>query len=228
MTGKFILEIAVESTGAAVAAERGGANRIELCANLNAGGLTPSLELMREARNAVRVPIFAMVRPRAGDFVYAPEEFAEMRSSIGVARELKMDGVVFGILLGNRNIDVIRTKELIEFARPLPVTFHRVFDECNNLTHGLEDVISTGASRILTAGGASDVLAGIELLQMLLQAARERIVIMPGGGIQADNFARIKRSLGATEFHSGLGSVLPYGTQDFEGFEEAVRRLKQE
>jgi copper homeostasis protein len=226
MMGEFTLEIAVESTGAAIGAERGGADRIELCADLSAGGLSPSPEVMRETRNAVRVPIFAMIRPRDGNFVYTPEEFTQMRTSIGVARELKMDGVVLGILQGNKNIDVIRTKGLVDFASPMPVTFHRAFDECNDLTQGLEDVISTGATRILTSGGASDVLARIEVLQMLLQAARNRIVIMPGGGIQPANFLRIRQSLGAMEFHSGLGGVFSYGTEDFGGFEEAVRCLK--
>ncbi len=119
MNHKFILEISVESTGAALAAERGGADRIELCADLRNGGITPSSELMSEARTAVRLPIHAIIRPRAGNFVYTGEEFDEMKGSISLSRELKMDGVVFGILQKDNSIDVQRTKELVEFASPM-------------------------------------------------------------------------------------------------------------
>src|SRR5277367_6394161 len=127
MNGKFILEISVESEGAARAAERGGANRIELCADLRVGGLTPSREMMCEVRGTVRLPIHAMIRPRAGNFVYSDEEFAQMKDSIALAHELKMDGVVLGILREDRTIDAPRTRELVDLARPMEATFHRAF-----------------------------------------------------------------------------------------------------
>jgi copper homeostasis protein len=228
MNGKFILEITVESTGAALAAERGGADRIELCADLRSGGLTPSRELMNEARTAVRLPIHVMIRPRAWNFVYNDEEFAEMKGTIALARELKMDGVVFGILRADNTIDSLRTRALVEFAKPLQVTFHRAFDKCNDLLAGLEDGIATGANRILTSGGAKDVVEGIEPLRTLLKRAGKRIVIMPGGGIQPANFAGIQKALGATEYHSGLGTLMAYGSADLAAFEQRVGRLKYE
>src|SRR5271165_3003474 len=178
MKGKFILEVAVESTVAARAAERGGADRIELCADLCAGGITPSLEILREARDAVAVPMHVMLRPRLGNFEYNSGEFAEMKASIALAREHKMDGVVLGILQSDKSVDVERTRELVELALPMQVTFHRAFDECRDLLNALEDVISTGVTRILTSGGECDVLEGIERLQTLLRAAGERIVVM--------------------------------------------------
>src|SRR5882724_1766369 len=140
VTGRFVLEMSVESVATAVAAERGGANRVELCAELAVGGVTPSEELMREVRAAVKLPVFAMIRPRAGDFFYSSEEFAAMRDSIAQAKKLQMDGVVLGILTNEGRLDVGRTRELVELAKPLPVTFHRAFDECANQMTALEDV----------------------------------------------------------------------------------------
>ncbi|MBV9887194.1 MAG: copper homeostasis protein CutC, partial [Acidobacteria bacterium] len=145
-SGRVVVEISVESIERAVAAERGGASRIELCGSLEIGGVTPSVELMREARASVWAPIFAMVRPRGGDFVYSTAEFEEMRASIEAARVAGMDGVVLGLLRRDGRVDVERTAELIRAAAPLPVTFHRAFDESADLFVGLEDVVATGAS----------------------------------------------------------------------------------
>ncbi len=225
MKQKLILEIAIESVRAAVAAERGGADRVELCADLNCGGLTPSAEMMTEARASLRIPIHAMIRPRAGDFCYADEEFSAMKESINLARRMKMDGVVLGILRNDHSIDVERTKELVERARPMKVTFHRAFDECKDLLHGMEEVIRTGADRILTSGGAPDAVVGRVTLRKLVEMAGERIVIMPGAGITPDNFTAVALAIGAREYHSGLGRVLRYGSKDFSQFEEEVRKL---
>ncbi len=226
MQDEFTLEIAVESTGAALAAERGGADRIELCADLRNGGLTPSPKMMRDARESLRLPIHAIIRPRAGDFVYSQDEFAQMKSSITLARDMKMDGVVLGILTPAQTIDVERTSELINFAEPMPVSFHRAFDECKNLTDALEDAIATGAARILTAGGARNVLEGLDAIVALQRAARNRVLIMPGGGIHLGNFAQIRQATKATEFHCGLGTVMDYGTSNLLAFEIAVWGLK--
>lgn len=227
MIGKFILEVGVESAGAAAAAERGGADRIELCADLHVGGLTPSREIMREARSAVRLPIHAMIRPRAGNFVYSDEEFAQMKASMVLARDLKMDGIVLGILQGNKTVDVSRTRELIDLASPMQATFHRAFDQCSDLSIVLEAVVKTGAKRILTSGGARNALEGAGKLHLLVKSAKNRIVIMPGGGINPENVGRLLTVTGATELHSGLGSVFPYGTEDDSGFEAGVRRMKE-
>src|SRR5215472_4878922 len=129
MTRKYLLEISVDGVEKAAAAERGGADRIELCADLSVGGLTPSRELLHAVRDKVNIPIYSMIRPRAGDFVYSDAEFAGMERSIAVATECGMDGVVLGVLKKSRRIDIVRTRRLVDLARPLPVTFHRAFDE---------------------------------------------------------------------------------------------------
>jgi copper homeostasis protein len=220
-----LLEISAETSEAAAAAERGGARRVELCAELRVGGLTPGQELMRRVRQMVRVPIFAMVRPRAGDFVYSSGEFERMQADIETARRARMDGIVLGILTRERAVDVARTRELVNFARPLPVTFHRAFDDVADLDAGLEDVIETGAARILTSGGAAAAPAALDRLTRLVAAAKERIIILPGGGINASNVLQVARKTGAREIHSGLGSVLAYGQEDYKLFEDEVRKL---
>ncbi len=225
MKHKLILEITVESVAAARAAEHAGADRIELCAELDCGGLTPSPTLMCKARSAVQIPVFSMIRPRPGNFRHTDEEFCAMKEAIELARERKMDGVVFGILRDDGTVDVKRTRELVERARPMSVTFHRAFDECKDLMRALEDVIETGADRVLTSGGKPDVLRGAQILQTLVRTAGERITIVPGSGITPDNFAWVQNAMDAHEFHSGLGQILPYGSGDTDFFEEQVRKL---
>jgi copper homeostasis protein len=224
---KCLLEISVESPETAMAAERGGADRIELCGNLSIGGVTPDAELLRPVRAHIRIPIFSMVRPRAGDFFYSGAEFSEMRRSITDAKESGMDGVVLGILTRDHRIDVERTRQLVEFAKPLPVTYHRAFDEAADLLQGLEDVIQSGAKRILTSGGAKSALDGAAVLAKLIEAAGQRIVIMPGAGIRAANIVEVARQTRAREFHSGLSSALPYESSEYRKFEEEVHKLAE-
>jgi len=221
----ILLEISVETAEAAAAAERGGAQRIELCAQLRLGGLTPSEGLMQMARAKVALPIFAMIRPRAGDFTYSAEALAQMRGEIDTAKQLGMDGIVLGLLTRDRSVDVERTRQLVKAAQPLPVTFHRAFDDAANLDAALEDVIATGARRILTSGGSPTAPAGIEKLARLVVAAKDRILILPGGGINASNAVDVAQQTGARELHSGLGSVLAYGQEDYGLFESEVRKL---
>jgi copper homeostasis protein len=221
----ILLEISVETVEAALGAVRGGAQRIELCADLSAGGLTPDEGLMQRARELVHVPIFTMIRPRAGDFVYSASEFGRMRADIELAKRAQMDGVVLGILTRGRGVDVERTRELVNLARPLAVTFHRAFDEVADLYTGLEEVIETGAERILTSGGAAGAPDGIETLARLVAAAKERNIVLPGGGINAANALQVAKQTGARELHSGLGSVLTYGQKDYKLFENEVRKL---
>jgi copper homeostasis protein len=222
---KYLLEISVETLEAAMAAERGGADRIELCGNLSVGGVTPDAELVRAVRAQVRIPIFSMVRPRAGDFVYSSAEFSEMRRSIVDAKDSGMDGVVLGVLTKERRVDVERTRELVEFAKPLPVTYHRAFDESADLRQALEDVIQSGAKRILTSGGAKSALKGAAMLAELVEAAADRIIVVPGAGLSAANIRGIAQRTKACEFHSGLSSVLPYGGKEHRKFEDEVRKL---
>lgn len=227
MRRKCLLEISVETLEAALAAERGGADRIELCGNLSVGGVTADAELLRAVRAQVHIPIFSMVRPRAGDFVYSSAEFSEMRRSITDVKESGMDGIVMGVLTKDHRVDVPRTRELIEFAKPLPVTYHRAFDEAANLQQALEDVIATGAKRILTSGGAKSALEGASVLAELIEDAGKRIVIVPGAGISAANILEVAQRTKAREFHSGLSSALPYGSSEYKKFKEEVRKLAQ-
>jgi copper homeostasis protein len=223
MSGR-VAEISVETEERAAAAERGGASRLELCAALEVGGLTPSAELMRAVRARVSIPIFAMVRPRRGDFFYSAAEFEEMRASIDVARAAGMDGVVLGILRADRSVDVERTAELVRAARTLPVTFHRAFDESAELFEALEDVIATGARRLLTSGGAAVAPEVVPRIAELVRRAGRRVVVMPGSGITAENVAGIAVATGATQFHAGLSTVV--GRDAGAGvFEREVRRV---
>jgi copper homeostasis protein len=225
MNGKCLLEISVETLEAALAAESGGADRVELCGDLSLGGVTPGADLLLAVRAKVRIPIFSMVRPRAGDFVYSSAEFAEMKRAISAAKESGVDGVVLGILTEKLRVDSERTRQLAEFAKPLPVTYHRAFDEAADLHQALEDVIESGSKRILTSGGAKSALEGAAMLAELIAAAGERIVIVPGAGISALNIEQVAQQTGALEFHSGLGVALPYGSKDYKKFEEEVRHL---
>jgi copper homeostasis protein len=227
MKRKYLLEISVESLEGAMAAERGGADRIELCGELSMGGITPSAALMSAARAQVHLPIFAMIRPRSGDFVYTRSEFAEMKRAILLAKEAGMHGVVLGILTQDRGVDVERTSELIEVAWPLPVTFHRAFDDAADLRRALEDVVQTRATRILTSGGAEGALAGAAVLAELVAAADDRIILVPGAGISVENAAEVLRRTRAGEIHSGLSSAMPYGSGDYAKFASEVRKLAE-
>lgn len=225
MNRKYILEISIESLEAALAAERGGADRVELCDNLSLGGLTPGTELMRTVRAQVRIPILVMIRARAGDFVYSDTEMTQMKRSIAEAKESGMDGVALGILTKDRRVDIERTRELVELARPLPVTYHRAFDETADLRQALEGAINAGAHRILTSGGAKDAPTGTAALAELVDNARDRIVIVPGAGINDANISHVVTKTRAREFHSGLSTALAYGSSDYKKFEIEVRKL---
>jgi copper homeostasis protein len=227
MNRKCLLEISVESLEAALAAERGGADRIELCQKLSVGGVTPSVDLVNAVRAHVHVPIFVMIRPRAGDFVYSAAEFVEMKRSIADAKQSGVEGVVLGILRKDRQIDLRRTRELVHLAGPVPVTFHRAFDEATDLRQALEEVIQAGAHRILTSGGAKSAPQGAAVLAELVAASGDRVVLVPGAGINASNVLQLAHQTGAREFHSGLSTALPYGSGNYRKFEEEVRQLAE-
>jgi len=206
MSDQSVLEICVETLDHAVAAERGGAQRIELCSDLPSGGVTPSAELMQSVRRQVSIPIHVLVRPRAGDFFYSDREFAAMQNDIRTAQQLGMNGVVLGVLRENGHIDVERTTSLVALAGPLSTTFHRAFDASENFDVSLEDVIRTGASRILTSGGRQRAMESLPNLARLAQMAQDRIVLMPGGGINSENLAAVAQTTLAREFHTSVGT----------------------
>ncbi|HWZ84539.1 MAG TPA: copper homeostasis protein CutC [Terriglobales bacterium] len=225
MVDPVILEICVESVAYAVAAERAGADRVELCVDLACGGVTPGGALMRAAREQVGIPIHALVRPRAGNFCYSDHEIETMHRDIDMAGEIGLNGIVLGVLDSEKKIDRERTRALVQYAHPIPVTFHRAFDQCPNLTAALEAVIETGAKRILTSGGKSCAPDGVVNLEHLVQAAQDRIIIMPGGGIRQRNVERILQT-GVREIHTSL-KVPNNPESDATRFESTVREFKQ-
>jgi copper homeostasis protein len=209
MIEPVLIEVCVDSIASAAAAERGGAQRVELCSDLLEGGITPSLGLLQSVRAAISLPLHVIVRPRGGDFCYSEEEFDVMRRDIEIAKRAGADGVVLGILLPSGRIDIARTRQLTELAMPMSVTFHRAFDMSADLQNSLTDVCQTGADRLLTSGGEPDCLQGTDAIAKLVQSARGRIHIMAGGGINAGNVAPILQRTGVTEIHVGVATAVP-------------------
>lgn len=207
------LEICLESVDSVIAADRGGAQRVELCANLLEGGTTPSAGTIRAARENAKIAINVMIRPRGGDFLYTETEFASMQHDIRAAKELGADGIVLGLLRADGTVDVERTRQLVELAHPLPVTFHRAIDVSRDLLEALEDVIATGAARVLTSGGQPSVVDGAAMVAKMVSAANDRIVVMPGCGIRPDNVLSILEQTGANEVHIALDEEIPSNMQ---------------
>jgi copper homeostasis protein len=198
------VEICVDSVESAIASASGGAERVELCSALGEGGITSSCGLIREVRAAVPIQLFVIIRPRGGNFVYSDSELEVMRKDIVAVKAMGVDGVVLGALTSDGEVDQPHTRELIQLARPLQVTFHRAFDVCRNMHRALEDVIATGADRILTSGGKADAVSGMNTIATLQRNAGQRIRIMAGGGIRASNVRRIALHAGIFELHTSL------------------------
>ena len=198
---EFKLEICVDSAVSALNAQSAGADRIELCDNLSEGGTTPGYGMIISARNNLSIGIHVLIRPRGGDFLYSDSEYDIMRRDIELCGENGIDGIVTGILLPNGTVDVERTARLIEFAYPMTATFHRAFDMCMDPVNGLEDIIATGASRLLTSGQQNKALDAVELIRQLVIQAGERLIVMPGGGIDETNAAQIITATKVKELH---------------------------
>ena len=202
----MIIEIVVYNIESAINAQAGGADRIELCDNPAEGGTTPSAGVMEVVRKNLNIDVFAMIRPRGGDFVYSAAEFYAMQRDIENCKRLSMDGVVLGILKPDGAIDKERCKKLIEAARPLKVTCHRAFDVTHDALQALEDCIEVGFDRILTSGRMRTAEEGVDLIKTLVEKAGGRISIMPGSGIHEGNAKAICTKTGVSEIHFSASS----------------------
>lgn len=196
------LEIACFNLDSALIAQENGADRVELCIQMNLGGTTPPIELIKQARNKLDIELYVMIRPRGGNFVYSKDEFDIMKNNIIEIKKLNVQGFVFGILNEDNTINKTQNKELVELANPFPCTFHRAFDEVLHPLMTLEEIIECGFQTILTSGNASNVNDGINQLEIVVQKANNRIAIMPGGGLRSSNLTEILHKTKATFFHS--------------------------
>jgi len=203
MTNKLLIEICANSAASALAAQQGGALRVELCGNLAQGGTTPSPGEIQVARKQLQIDLFVLIRPRSGDFLYSDTEFDVMLADIKYCIDAGCDGIVIGILNADGTVDKPRCATLINMAQQkgLGVTFHRAFDVCADMHQALEDIIELGCDRILTSGGKSKVIDASEKVRSLIKQAAGRIAIMPGSGIDEHNIATLVNTTGAKEIH---------------------------
>ncbi|WP_445719713.1 copper homeostasis protein CutC [Flavobacterium sp.] len=196
------IEIACFNLESALIAQKAGADRVELCANMSVGGTTPIIEIIKLAREHLTIDLYVMIRPRGGNFVYSDAEFEQIKSEIETIKKLGVNGFVFGILKEDNTINIEQNKALVELAKPFPCTFHRAFDAVSDLKKALEDVISCGFSTILTSGTFPNVMEGKEVLKQLVNQAKNRIEIMPGGGLRSTNISALDEMVNANWYHS--------------------------
>ena len=198
----FKLEVIGFNIESCLLAQAAGAHRIELCDNPGEGGTTPSYGFIKAVREKLQIELYPIIRPRGGDFLYSDAEFEVMKTDVKICKDLGSDGVVIGILNADGKVDKERCRELVALAYPLGVTFHRAFDRVKDAAKALEDVIEVGCERILTSGLVPNALDGAETLAALIKQADERIIIMPGSGVRADNIVELAQKTGAVEFHT--------------------------
>jgi copper homeostasis protein len=209
MNSDLILEVCVDSVESAVAAEQGGAQRVELCSNLLDGGVTPSSGLIATVRSRISIGLQVMIRPRGGDFDYSDDEFQIMQRDIVTAKQLGADGVVLGILNMDGRVDSGRTRRLVDLAAPLKVTYHRAFDMSSDLFLALEDLHATGVNTILTSGGKPTAIEGADILRRLVESSNGSVAIMAGGGIEDHNVGSLIEQTGVREIHASLKFPVP-------------------
>lgn len=201
MSEKVQVEICVDSVESAVAAQNGGADRVELCDNLMEGGTTPSYGALETARDLLKIKLHVIIRPRGGDFLYSDIEFETMKRDIVAAKRLGVDGVVIGLLNADGNVDIGRTAELNELSRPMSVTFHRAFDVCRDPFKALNELADLGVDRILTSGQEATAVEGLELIKDLVAASAGRISIMACGNLNERNIKRVIAETGVKDVH---------------------------
>ena len=196
------IEIACFNLESALIAQKAGVDRVELCADMSVGGTTPTIEMIKQARENLTIDLYVMIRPRGGNFVYSEAELEQMKLEIETIKKLGVNGFVFGILNEDKTIHIEQNIALVELAKPLPCTFHRAFDAVLDYEKALEDVISCGFSNILTSGTFPNVMEGKEVLQQLVIQANNRIKIMPGGGLRSTNISELNEIVNANWYHS--------------------------
>ena len=209
----MILEIAANSVASALAAQQGGAGRVELCTALELGGLTPSYAQIAMAREKLTIPLYVLIRPRAGDFLYNDLEFETMLRDIEACAKAGCDGVVLVVLDADGRVDRPRCRSLISAAGNMGVTFHRAFDLARDPLTALEDVIALGCERVLTSGAQASAIEGAELIRQLVELAAGRIVVMPGAGVVAGNLDKLRELTCAREFHASAKQQYPSNMQ---------------
>ena len=240
MKKSYRFELCTETLEAAIAAEQGGADRLELCTDLRVSGLTPSAELLTATLKRVSIPVHVLIRPRAGDFVYSADEFALMGRQIDEAKTAGAHGIAVGILLPDGSIDVPRTRELAKRAHGMHITFHRAFDEIADssnpavIAKALEDVIRAGAQTLLTSGCSPNVLEGASRIGRLQMLAGDRLEIMAGGGLKLTNLVEVVNRSGVTTLHGSLNRARTVASPEeayqalVSDIQEAIRLLQQE
>jgi copper homeostasis protein len=222
----YHLEIIAFNIESCIIAQASGATRIELCDNPGDGGTTPSYGFIKAAREKLQIELYAMIRPRGGDFFYGDDEFEIMKADVKNHKALGCDGVVIGLLNKDGSVDKERSKKLVELAYPMGVTFQRAFDRVNDPFKALEDIIDIGCERILTSGLVPNCLDGAPLIAQLVQQANERIVIMPGSGLRSENVIEVAKITAATEFHTSA-RIFVDTQMDFivKGMEENLQNV---
>ena len=205
----MLLEVCAFNLQSSVIAERVGAKRVELCENPADGGTTPSYGTIKQTREKISIALYPIIRPRAGNFLYDEEEFAIIKQDILLCKQLGCDGISTGVHLQNGEIDTERLKRIVEWAYPMGVTCHRVFDATPNPFKSLEEIIDCGCERILTSGQKTAAPDAINILAELVQRAEGRIIIMPGAGVRSSNIEALINGTGATEFHTSARIVAP-------------------
>lgn len=206
--GRILLETCVDSIEGALAAQQGGADRVELCADLFEGGITPSAGTIQLARQRLKIALNVIIRPRGGDFCYSDAEFEAMKLDVEFAKRAGADGVVVGILNEDGTVDMERMRPLIQLARPMSVTFHRAFDVAREPFEALNAVMVLETDRLLTSGQEATAFEGMELIAELVKRAGDRLIIMPGGGINERNLPKLVAGTGAREFHASCSATL--------------------
>lgn len=222
-----VLEVACFDVESCFIAEQAGADRIEFCSDYSSGGVTPLWNDIVKVKERLKIPLHVIIRPREGNFVYSVEEIDRMKRDIFFCKEHQVDGLVFGVLNPDNTVNTETTKELVELAKPMSLTFHRAIDACVDMEKALEEIIELGFHRVLTSGGKQTTLEGIEPLKKFQKTFGNQITIMPGGGIRSSNIALLAASTACSEFHT---AALTIGNKQVDAHELKllITHLRQE